>query len=90
MTKPLHPNRKLLALWRSLKPAQKIAFAGRAKTSPETLRQYVEGYRIIQPDLAIRIERATVAQGKRIDRSELSSVCGGCEYARYCKKVNLA
>lgn len=89
--KPLRPNPKLLALWRSLKPEQKRLFAKLAKTTANSLRQYTEGHRAINPDLAIRMERAIVhmtpAGAKILDRADLSRVCGQCAYARIARKT---
>jgi hypothetical protein len=87
MTKPLRPNPKLLALWRSLKPEQKRLFAKLAKTTAGSLRQYAEGQRPIHPDLAIRVERASTGVGAALDRTELSEVCRRCDYARIARKT---
>ena len=89
--KPLRPNPKLLALWRSLTPAQRVVFAKHTKSTVGALRGPVEGRRGIGPDLAIRIEKATTKLGGTpIGRTELSETCGKCEYARWCLKARLA
>lgn len=85
--KPIRPNPKLLALWKSLKPEQKQLFAKLAKTTIQNLRQYVEGRRHIHPDLAIRVERASAGVGVVLDRTELSDVCRRCDYARIARKT---
>lgn len=91
--KPLRPNPRLLSMWRGMSAEQKRVFASHVKSAPNTLRQYVEGWRTIQPELAIRIEDASVqmrAEGvKRIDRTQLSAVCRGCSYAKAMKKLDL-
>lgn len=91
MTKPLRPNPKLLKLWRNMTPAERKVFATLAKSTDGSLRQAAEGRRGISPDLASRIERAVVKIGaKPISRMDLNETCRNCDFAKYCKKVNLA
>ncbi len=88
--KPLKPNPKLLKLWRGMTPAERKVFAQFAKSTDGSLRQVAEGRRGISSDLAVRIEHAVVKIGaKPISRMELNSTCGGCEFARYVKKLEL-
>lgn len=88
---PLRPNPKLLALWRQLTPAQRLVFARHAKSTPGALRGPIEGRRGISPDLAIRLEKASVRMrvGEPVMRTELNETCGRCEYARWCLKAKL-
>lgn len=88
--KPIRPQPKLLALWRSLTPAQRKRFATLAKSTPGSLRQYSEGRRSVNPDLAVRIEKAGVKMGfAPISRTDLNETCAKCEFARYCLKAKL-
>lgn len=90
-TKPIKPNPKLLALWRSLSPAQRKVFARHAKSTAGALRGPVEGRRGISSDLAVRIERAVVKiHAQPISRTELNETCNKCEFARYALKAKLS
>lgn len=89
--KPLKPNPKLLALWRSLPPKQRATFARFVKSTDSTLRQYAEGRRNISPDLAIRIEKAAARMQivPIINRTDLNATCAKCDYAKYALKAKL-
>jgi hypothetical protein len=55
------------------------------RTTPGTVRQYVEGRRTISSGMAIRMEKATLTLGvEPLNRRDLSMVCHDCEYARAC------
>lgn len=91
MPKPLRTNRKLVKLWKGLDPEQKRAFARLISSTVENLRQYVHGRRVIHPELAVRLEKASLKAASVtmivLDRTELSETCGRCEYARAFKKL---
>lgn len=90
MKKPIRPNPKLLALWRSLTPPQRKRFAALAKSTPGSLRQLAEGRRGISSGFAIRIEKAGGRMGVGcLNRTDLSDDCRGCEYAKFALKAKL-
>jgi len=84
MKKPPRPNPKLLALWRKLKPAERVRFAALAKSTTGSLKHYAEGRRGISSDLAIRLEKASVKMRvvPIVSRMDLSDACGRCEFAK--------
>lgn len=87
---PLKPNAKLAAMWRKMTPPERLRFATLVKSTPGSLRQSIEGRRKISPDLAVRIERATVAIGVTpINRTSLNETCKRCDYAKACLKAKL-
>jgi len=79
------PIPKLSALWTSLTPEMRRRLTKLMHTTPGTVRQYVEGRRTISPDMAIRMEKATITLGvEPLNRRELSKTCHDCEYAKAC------
>ncbi len=90
MKKPIRPNPKLLALWRSLTPPQRKRFAALAKSTPGSVRQLAEGRRGISSGFAIRIEKAGSRMGVgSLNRVDLNEDCRGCEYAKFALKAKL-
>lgn len=85
------PNPKVLAIWRKLKPEQRVRLAALAKTTAGSLRGNIEGRRGISSDLAIRVEKAAVKLGVQgLSRTDLNATCSRCEYARACMRKDLA
>jgi hypothetical protein len=77
-------------VWKTLTPKQRKHFAKLAKTTPGSLRHQIEGRRPFSTELAVKVEKATVKMGLPIvNRGDLNETCGRCDYARYCKKVDL-
>lgn len=90
MKKPLRPNRKLLAFWRGLSPAEKRAFAGDVKSSVDSLRQYVDGRRTVHPEMAVKLERASWRiMPVGVDRADLSPVCAKCKYVAAVRQISV-
>lgn len=66
-----------------LTPAKRVAFAERAKTTPESLRIAANAYRTgklnLSPEFAARIERASKGE---LHRAQLSPVCARCPHVK--------
>lgn len=77
-------------MWHGMTPEQRKRFAVLVKSTPGSLRHVVEARRGINSDLAIRMEKAAGRMGVALSRTELSSVCGKCEFARACLKADLS
>lgn len=60
--------------------AQRAELAKRAKTSLPYLRHVIAGRRALSPELAIRLEAASVRIGRPLPQGDLCKVCGGCPY----------
>jgi hypothetical protein len=53
------------------------------RSTPGAMRQYIEGRRHISPDIAIRLEKATLTLGvDPISRMTLNQTCRRCDFAR--------
>ncbi len=73
----------LVKLWTRLTPEMRRRLTKLMRSTPGTMRQYVEGRREISPDLAIRFEKATeTLDVERVNRMQLNHTCRACEYAR--------
>ena len=79
------PVARLVKLWRFLTPTMRERLTALMRSTPGTMRQYVEGRRSISPDIAIRFEKATYKLGvDPVNRMQLSPTCKKCEYALRC------
>lgn len=89
-SKTLKPNKKLLALWQSLTAVEKRQMAALAKRPFASFRRYIEGYRTINPDLAIKVEKACARMKlEPMNRTALNETCRNCEYAKFALKTKL-
>jgi len=83
------PNKRLLALWQKLEPKMRERLARLAGTSPGSLRQYAEGRRRVNPELAAQLEKSIKLMGYvPINRTQLNDTCKRCEYARRCLRLD--
>ena len=82
----------MLKTWmRAATPDEQRLLAERCGTSRQYLYQLAGGLRFASPELAMAIERETLAMHKAskdrlpvIYRTDLSPVCRGCEFAKKC------
>lgn len=81
-----------MKLWmQAASTVQQFELAKRAQTSRQYLYHLAGGFRDASPELAQRIEKASVEMSKetrgklpKIYRTDLNAACRGCEFAQKC------